>query len=79
MDKYYSVIRYFINESLQCVQKTNWAEVPDFTAVLMQVPLNTSVTIFSKDLLYHITDIYIDELSKVQPNFVFTVRSSSKN
>ncbi|XP_033107130.1 ribosomal RNA processing protein 1 homolog A-like [Anneissia japonica] len=67
MDKYYMFIRRMFCEQLEFLKENQWngESVGAFLEILKQGPLNAAKPTKATGLLHHITDIYLDELTRV--------------
>lgn len=68
MDKFLYLVRCYINQGFECLSKRSWADeelLGEYLKVLEMVPLNTRDAKIPNGLRYHVIDIYVDELDKV--------------
>eukprot|EP01122_Echinamoeba_exundans_P011087 TRINITY_DN4290_c0_g1_i1.p1 TRINITY_DN4290_c0_g1~~TRINITY_DN4290_c0_g1_i1.p1 ORF type:complete len:596 (+),score=159.79 TRINITY_DN4290_c0_g1_i1:59-1789(+) len=72
LDKFYALMRYFLNETFALVKSNHWSK--DLTQTVMQVlqefPLNPSPTVAKAGVQFHVLDIVIEELEKIEPHFI---------
>lgn len=76
MDKFYALVRYFLNECFQLIKARDWSEevVQKFVETMTDEtvgPLN--IRTCTQGVVYHLADIYFDELEKVVPEYVIKV------
>lgn len=76
LDKFYALMRYFLNQSFQFVANHGWDK--DVLQAVMQVlkdlPLSPNPTISKIGVQFHVLDVLSDELNKVSENFIISVR-----
>lgn len=68
MDKYFYLVRQYLHASMRYLARAGWKDismVDDLTTVMADTPLNARDTKVPNGLRYHILDIYLDELEKV--------------
>jgi ribosomal RNA-processing protein 1 len=65
MDKFLYLTRMYLLESLKWYKKQKWGGVQDYMDVLEQIPLNPTELRIPNGLRYHVIDIYVDEMEKV--------------
>jgi len=73
IEKFYSFLRYTINESFVLLINNKWSEecIAKYTSMLKHGPLNARDSSIPKGVIYHLCDIYIEELVKTQNNEPF--------
>ncbi|KAK7465395.1 hypothetical protein VKT23_005373 [Stygiomarasmius scandens] len=68
MDKYYMLVRRFVNASFRLLMRENWDTkfVGEYNRILSREggPLNPSDTRIPSSLPFHLSDIYLEELNK---------------
>ena len=69
LDKFYLLARRYVAAGFKFLRKQNWSEeyVSKYLEMLSSGPLSPKNPKIPNSIRYHITDIYIDELEKVQP------------
>ena len=68
MDKYLYLVRCYVGKGFEVVAKNEWADaelLKEYLAVLGAVPLDARDSTIPNGLRYHVIDIYVDELDKV--------------
>jgi ribosomal RNA-processing protein 1 len=68
MDKYLYLVRQYLHVSFRYLAKAGWKDlemIDEFMAVLSNTPLNVRDAKIPNGMRYHILDIYLDELEKV--------------
>ena len=68
MDKYLYLARCYVNQGFECASKQDWADedlLDQYLRVLESVPLNVADAKIPNGLRFHVIDLYIDELDKV--------------
>jgi len=73
INKYYSLLRYFLNESLQNLQNHEWKKdtVEELAKILAEGPLRPGGP---TGVIYHVSDMFLEELEKVlQDNPIYTM------
>ena len=68
MDKYLYLVRCYVNKGFEMVAKRGWEDaelLKEYLAVLEGVPLDARDATIPNGLRYHVIDIYVDELDKV--------------
>ncbi|KAJ4296483.1 hypothetical protein N0V90_006528 [Kalmusia sp. IMI 367209] len=68
LDKYLYLIRQYVNASFRHLSKNNWADkkaVAEYTGILEEVPLSPGDTTIPNGLRFHVLDVWVDELEKV--------------
>lgn len=67
MDKYLFLVRCYLNASFVYLAQHGWASelVKRYTDILTALPLNPADSKIPNGLRYHVIDIYVDELDKV--------------
>ncbi|KAI9834230.1 MAG: hypothetical protein M1819_003068 [Sarea resinae] len=68
MDKFLLLVRTYLNASFRYLQRRGWADVKTieaYTTILSSTPLNPTDGKIPNGLRYHVIDIYVDELDKV--------------
>jgi len=81
LDKFYALVRYFLNECFQLIKASDWNEevVQKFVKIMIDEtvgPLN--IRSCTQGVVYHMADIYFEELEKVVPDYVIKVRDLLK-
>jgi hypothetical protein len=75
LDKFYALMRYFLNETFALVKSNHWSK--DLTQTVMQVlqdfPLNPSPTVVKAGVQFHVLDVFLEELEKIEPQFITQV------
>lgn len=68
LDKFYLLARRYVAAGFKLLQKQDWSEeyVSKYTEMLSSGPLSPKNPKIPNSIRYHITDIYLDELEKVQ-------------
>jgi ribosomal RNA-processing protein 1 len=69
LDKFYLLARRYVAAGFKFLQKQDWSEeyVGEYAEMLSSGPLSPKNLKIPNSIRYHITDIYIDELEKIQP------------
>lgn len=64
LDKFYTLVRFVLNQSAQLVQQADWEEsmVEEFLLILVEEVLKTEA---SRGVQHHVIDIYLEELAKI--------------
>ena len=68
MDKFLYLVRCYVSKGFECVKKREWEDVEMLEAyldILASVPLNVADLKIPNGVRYHVVDIYVDELEKV--------------
>ena len=68
MDKYLYLVRCYVGKGFECVKKREWEDeelLEAYLEVLASVPLNVADLKIPNGVRYHVVDIYVDELEKV--------------
>jgi ribosomal RNA-processing protein 1 len=67
LDKYLYLIRQYLNASFQHLSKKKWKPslVEQWNTIVRETPLNPSDMKIPNGLRYHVLDIWVDELEKV--------------
>jgi len=68
MDKYLYLVRCYVNKGFEKVAKDQWADqalLEVYSKIMVDVPLNARDIKIPNGLRYHVVDIYVDELDKV--------------
>lgn len=68
MDKYFYLVRQFLYVSLRYLAKGGWKDTEmlgELVAALSEIPLNARDMKVPNGLRYHMLDIYLDEMEKV--------------
>ena len=68
MDKFLYLVRCYVGQGFECVKKREWEDeslLDEYLRILEAVPLNVTDTKIPNGLRYHVIDIYVDELDKV--------------
>ncbi|KAK5137398.1 hypothetical protein LTR08_008976 [Meristemomyces frigidus] len=68
MDKYLYLVRCYVSKGFEVVAKNGWQDgelVKEYLTVLEAVPLNARDATIPNGLRYHVIEIYVDELDKV--------------
>lgn len=68
MDKYLFLIRHYVNASFKYLARKNWEDevVEEYMQILEETPLNPVDMKIPNGLRYHVLDVYVDELEKVE-------------
>lgn len=71
LDKYLYLIRQYVNASFQFVATKKWkkAVLEEFNAIMEETPLNPTDMKIPNGLRYHVLDIWVDELEKVNSDW----------
>jgi len=72
MDKYYYLVRQFLYVSLRRLAKSGWGDeetLDELVATFSDTPLNPRDMKIPNGLRYHMLDIYLDELEKVDDEY----------
>ncbi|XP_077335487.1 LOW QUALITY PROTEIN: ribosomal RNA processing protein 1 homolog A-like [Lithobates pipiens] len=64
LDKFYTLVRFVLNQSALLVQQADWEEsmVEEFLLILVEEVLKTEA---SRGVQHHVIDIYLEELAKI--------------
>ncbi|KAF2855977.1 nucleolar protein-like protein NOP52 variant [Plenodomus tracheiphilus IPT5] len=67
LDKYLYLIRQYMNASFAFLSKNNWRKnlIEQWNAVVEQTPLESEDMRIPNGLRYHVLDVWVDELEKV--------------
>lgn len=67
LDKYLYLIRQYVNASFQYLAAKKWkpSVLQEFNKVMEETPLNTTDMKIPNGLRYHVLDVWVDELEKV--------------
>ncbi|KAI9844228.1 MAG: hypothetical protein M1837_005734 [Sclerophora amabilis] len=67
MDKFLLLVRAYLNASFQHLQRRNWdpAIVQEYLGILSSTPVHPTDGKIANGLRYHVIDIYVDELDKL--------------
>ena len=68
MDKFLYLVRCYVGQGFECVSRGQWGYegfVEEYLRVLEAVPLDVRDAKIPNGLRYHVIDIYVDELDKV--------------
>lgn len=68
MDKFLYLVRQYLNASFSYFAKSGWKDtkrLDEYMAVLSTTPLNPTEKRIPNGIRYHVIDIYVDELEKV--------------
>jgi len=68
MDKFLYLVRCYINQGFECIARQQWSDrelLQAYLEVLEEVPFNYRNDKIPNGLRYHVIDIYVDELDKV--------------
>jgi ribosomal RNA-processing protein 1 len=66
MDKYLYLIRQVLLSSFRHLANQSWRTIDEYLSVLKATPLNPKELRIPNGLRYHMIDIYVDELEKVE-------------
>ncbi|KAF2869707.1 hypothetical protein BDV95DRAFT_84477 [Massariosphaeria phaeospora] len=69
MDKYLFLIRQYVNASWRYLSRDSWgnrAAVQEYAQILAECPLSAADVKVPNGLRYHVLDVFVDELEKVQ-------------
>ncbi|KAF2637109.1 hypothetical protein P280DRAFT_472625 [Massarina eburnea CBS 473.64] len=68
LDKYLFLIRQYVNASFKYLAREKWNEdmVKQWNGIMEEIPLNATETKLPNGLRYHVLDIWVDELEKVE-------------
>jgi ribosomal RNA-processing protein 1 len=72
MDKYLYLVRQYLYVSFRYLANAGWKDtemVDDFMSILSDTPLNASDAKIPNGMRYHLLDIYLDELEKVDEEY----------
>lgn len=70
MDKFLYLVRQYLAASFQFFSKRDWRDkdlLEDYLEVLTATPLNPTNSKIPDGMRYHLLDIYVDEIDKVDP------------
>ena len=68
MDKFLYLVRCYVGKGFACVGTREWADeelLEEYLGILEAVPLNVAFAKIPNGLRYHVIDVYVDELDKV--------------
>lgn len=68
MDKFLYLVRCYVGKGFECVGKRNWDDeelVDAYLEILEDVPMNVTDARIPNGLRYHVIDVYVDELDKM--------------
>jgi ribosomal RNA-processing protein 1 len=68
MDKFLYLVRCYVGKGFEVVRKKEWEDedlIDAYLEILAAVPLNPSEQKIPNGLRYHVIDVYVDELDKV--------------
>jgi len=68
LDKYLYLIRQYVNASFKWLSKNEWkdkSKLEEYMEVLEEIPLNPVNMKIPNGLRFHVLDVYVDELEKV--------------
>jgi ribosomal RNA-processing protein 1 len=68
MDKFLYLVRCYVSKGFEVVKKKEWEDeelIDAYLEILAAVPLNASEPKIPNGLRYHVIDVYVDELDKV--------------
>ena len=68
MDKFLYLVRCYVGKGFEVVKKKEWEDeelIEAYLEILAAVPLNPSEQKIPNGLRYHVIDVYVDELDKV--------------
>ncbi|KAL1607756.1 hypothetical protein SLS60_002692 [Paraconiothyrium brasiliense] len=68
LDKYLYLIRQYVNASFRFLSQDNWANKEGITEhgeIMREIPLNPEDTKIPNGLRFHVLDVWVDELEKV--------------
>lgn len=68
MDKYLYLVRCYVNKGFEKTAKGDWADeelLEEYLKILVEVPFNARDIKVPNGLRYHVIDVYVDELDKV--------------
>ena len=68
MDKFLYLVRCYVSQGFECVSKRQWADeelLGGYLEILETTPLNARNAKIPNGLRYHVIDIYVGELDKV--------------
>jgi ribosomal RNA-processing protein 1 len=68
MDKFLYLVRCYVGKGFEVVKKKEWEDeelIDAYLDILAAVPLNASEPKIPNGLRYHVIDVYVDELDKV--------------
>lgn len=71
LDKYLYLIRQYMNASFQHLAAKKWKSsvLEEFNGIMEETPLNTSNMKIPNGLRFHVLDVWIDELEKVNSDW----------
>jgi hypothetical protein len=77
MDKMYSLMRLFVTESLTLLKQSDWDEelLARYNAIMKEYIFDANPTTRRNGIMLHVADVFIAELSKVEPNYYSTLSS----
>jgi ribosomal RNA-processing protein 1 len=80
LDKFYALVRYFLNECFKLLKARDWNEevVQKFVEIMIDEtagPLN--ILSCTQGVVYHLSDIYFDELGKVVPDYLINLKAET--
>lgn len=68
LDKFLYLIRCYVNKGFEYVSKQEWADkelLTQYTEMLEETPFNARDSKIPNGIRYHVIDVYVDELDKV--------------
>jgi ribosomal RNA-processing protein 1 len=69
MDKFLYLVRVYLNASFRLFAKNGWQnaeQLDEYMAILSETPLNARDTKIPNGMRYHVIDIYVDELDRLE-------------
>lgn len=69
LDKYLYLIRQYVNTSFQILAKDEWKDteaIEEYVKILEETALSTTDAKVPNGLRYHVLDVWVDELEKVE-------------
>lgn len=72
LDKFLYLIRQYVNVSFQFLSKNNWSNrkgIQEHGEIMREIPLNPEDTKIPNGLRFHVLDVWVDELEKVDGNW----------
>lgn len=69
LDKYLFLIRQYVHASFRYLSKNDWADkeaIREYMTVVEETPLNPTDMKVPNGLRYHVLDVWVDELEKVE-------------
>lgn len=71
LDKYLYLIRQYMNASFQYLATKKWKKtvLEEFNTIMEETPLNSNNMKIPNGLRYHVLDVWVDELEKVESDW----------